>query len=133
MIRAKSGRSTGGILALGLGIKNWPVDHCMGLFLKLVDKAFTPKFLGGVSFGTTKYRTQPLEEALRDAFKAETLFGGRREVPPAGHRKVVVTSAKDTAEQAVIFTNYNRPEDEKCMFKNQQLLHGLTASKWVMN
>ena len=116
MSKANPVHSTGGILALGLGIKNWPVDQCMDLFLKLVDKAFTPKFLGGVSFGTTKYRTQPLEEALRDSFKTEALFGGRREVPPAGRRKVVVTSAKDTAEQAVIFTNYNRPDDEKCMF-----------------
>ena len=94
----------------------------MSFFLKLVDKAFTPKFLGGVSFGTTKYRTKPLEEALRDAFKAETLFGGHREIPPAGRCKVVVTSAKDTAEQAVIFTNYNRLSDEKCMFEIQQLL-----------
>lgn len=84
----------------------------MQRFLKLVDKAFTPKFLGGVSFGTTKYRTQPLEEALHDSFKDEAMFGGRRETMPVANRRVAVTSAKDTAEKAVIFTNYNRPQDE---------------------
>lgn len=111
--------STGGILALGLGVKNWPIDQCIDRFLNLVDKAFSPKFMGGVSLGTTKFKTKPLEEALHDSFQTEALFGGRRQVPPAGRCKVAVTSAKDTAERAVIFTNYNRPQDDKRKFKVQ--------------
>jgi hypothetical protein len=105
--------STGGILALGLGIKNWDVKRCSELFLRMVDKAFTPKFFGGISLGTNKYRTSPLEEAFSECFKDEPLFGGRREVPVSIHRKVAVTSATETAEQAVIFTNYNRADDEQ--------------------
>lgn len=85
----------------------------MKLFLKLVDTAFTPKFLGGVTFGTTKYRTQPLAEALSECFKDEAIFGGVPETPVACARKVAVTAATELGEQAVIFTNYNRADDEQ--------------------
>jgi hypothetical protein len=105
--------STGGILALGLGVKNWPIDQCMHRFLTLVDTAFSPKFMGGVSLGTTKFKTKPLEEALHESFQSEAMFGGKRHIPPASRCRVAVTSAKDTAERAVIFTNYNRPQDDK--------------------
>jgi hypothetical protein len=66
--------------------------------------------------GTNKYRTQPIEEALRECFKDETMFGGVRETPLPSARKVAVTSATETAEQAVIFTNYNRADDEQSMY-----------------
>ncbi|KAI4668760.1 uncharacterized protein J4E78_002588 [Alternaria triticimaculans] len=107
------GTSTGGILALGLGVKNWSVDQCSQLFLRMVEKAFTPKFFGGVSLGTNKYHTKPLEEAFKECFKDEAMFGGQRDTPVASACKVAVTSATETAEQAVIFTNYNRAEDEQ--------------------
>lgn len=105
--------STGGILALGLGIKNWSVDYCIKVFLRLVEKAFTRKFAGGVGFGTTKYRTRPLEEALTEVFQDAPMFGGVPETPEGNTRKVAVTAATETAEQAVIFTNYNRADDEQ--------------------
>jgi hypothetical protein len=89
------------------------VDYCIKLFLKLVEKAFTPKFFGGVTFGTTKYRTQPFEEALSECFKDEAIFGGVPETPDGCARKVAVTAATETADQAVIFTNYNRADDEQ--------------------
>lgn len=79
--------------------------------MKLVEKAFTPKF-GGLMFGTRKYRTYPLEDALRDCFKDETIFGGSFEASLNYARKVAVTAACETGEQAVIFTNYNRTNDE---------------------
>lgn len=80
----------------------------------MVDRAFTPKIwgLGGVKFGTTKYRTQPLQDALRDTFKEEMIFGGKFETPKSG-RKVAVTSSNDTGGQAVIFTNYNRAASDQ--------------------
>ncbi|PSN59126.1 hypothetical protein BS50DRAFT_594903 [Corynespora cassiicola Philippines] len=113
-----AGTSTGGILALGLGLKNWSVDHCTKMFLNMVDRAFTPKILGlgGVKFGTTKYRTQPLQDALRDTFKEEMIFGGKFETPKSG-RKVAVTSSNDTGGQAVIFTNYNRAASDQVDYK----------------
>jgi len=61
--------------------------------------------------GTSKYRTRPLEEALKSYFKDEQIFGGLHETPKSHARKVAVTAACETGEQAVIFTNYNRPED----------------------
>jgi hypothetical protein len=88
----------------------------MELFLRMVEKAFTPKFFGGVSLGTNKYRTHPLEDALHECFKDESIFGGTRETPLASARKVAVTSATETAEQAVIFTNYNRADDEQSKY-----------------
>lgn len=107
------GTSTGGILALGLGIKNWTVDYCIKVFLRLVEKAFTRKFAGGIAFGTTKYRTRPLEEALTEVFQDDPLFGGVPDTLIGSTRKVAVTAATETAEQAVIFTNYNRADDEQ--------------------
>jgi hypothetical protein len=88
----------------------------MDLFLKMVEKAFTPKFFGGVSLGTNKYRTHPLEDALFECFKDDSMFGGARETSMVNARKVAVTSATETAEQAVIFTNYNRADDEQSEF-----------------
>lgn len=109
--------STGGIIALALGIMDWSVDNYMEPFLKLVDKAFTSKFLGRVTFGNPNYRTRPLQEALFESFREKTMFGGRRDIPVACGRKVAVTSVKRTGEQAVIFTDYNRKEDKEGMFK----------------
>ncbi|KAF1965274.1 hypothetical protein BU23DRAFT_574994 [Bimuria novae-zelandiae CBS 107.79] len=48
------GTSTGGILALALGVKGWPVKNCIALFRKVVDRAFTPKFYGGLKIGKRK-------------------------------------------------------------------------------
>ncbi|KAF9738488.1 hypothetical protein PMIN01_03771 [Paraphaeosphaeria minitans] len=107
------GTSTGGILALGLGIKNWSVPHCIALFNKMVDKAFTPRFLGGVSFGKPTYRATPLEDSLAECFGEESMFGGVHETLIPCTRKVAVTSATETGEQAVIFTNYNRADDDE--------------------
>ena len=89
------------------------MEYCIKLFPKLIKKAFTPKFLGGVTFGTTKYRTQPFEEALSECFRDEAIFGGVPEIPTGCARKVAVTAATETADQAVIFTNYNRADDEQ--------------------
>lgn len=70
--------------------------------------------IGGLKLGITKYRTQPLEEALKECFRDEMLFGGVHETSVNPYsRKVAVTAATETGEQAVIFTNYNRADDEQ--------------------
>jgi hypothetical protein len=79
----------------------------------MVDKAFTPRCFGRIGFGTHKYRTGPIEDAFDECFKNETMFGGAREIPLSNARKVAVTSATETADKAVIFTNYNRADDEQ--------------------
>lgn len=110
--------STGGILALALGVKGWSVKNSIALFRKLVDRAFTPKFYGGVKIGKRKYRTRPLEEVLIENFKDEPIFGGVHETSASYFRKVAVTASCETGEQAVIFTNYNRPDDDAGTWRN---------------
>lgn len=64
-------------------------------------------------FGTTKYSTSHIEEALKECFKDEPIFGGAPDSSSTYARKVAVTAATETGEQAVIFTNYNRASDEQ--------------------
>lgn len=111
--RLTSGISTGGILGLALGVKNMPVKNCIALFRKLIDRAFTPKLYGGLKIGKRKYRTRPLEEVLIENFKDELIFGGEHESSASYARKVAVTASCETGEQAVIFTNYNRADDDQ--------------------
>ena len=77
--------STGGLIALGLGVKQWSVNHCVTEFVRLCDQAFTPRELNNVfalEQATTlthgsKYKTTPLRQALRTAFGNDLLYGGR--------------------------------------------------------
>ena len=106
-------RSTGGIIALGLGVQQWSVETCINKFTKLVNKAFTPR-LGGMlgSFATlTRYKSGPLEQALQEVFGNELLFGGQHDESKSYYTKVAVTASTDTGDKAVIFTNYNRQLD----------------------
>lgn len=108
--------STGGLIALGLGVKGWSVEECISKFEGLVDKAFTARpgtALPVVSplvtgYHRSTYETKPLEEALIGVFGTdECLFGGRR--PPKQYKstkKVVVTTA--SSGMPVILSNYSR-------------------------
>jgi hypothetical protein len=93
-----------------LGIQGLNVKRSISLFRKVVDSAFTPKLTGGLKMGKRKYRTRPLEEILKENLKDELVFGGVHESSASYRRKVAVTSSCETAEQAVIFTNYNRSD-----------------------
>lgn len=108
--------STGGIIALGLGIERWPVEACITHFVNLVDKAFTRR-LPGIHIGS-KYKTRPFVQALRSAFKDDCLFGGKHETYNSYHTKVALTSASETGTQAILLTNYNRPLEPHCMINN---------------
>jgi hypothetical protein len=115
--------STGGIIALGLGINNWSVGECITHFEELCDKAFTRRVGGNIpglgwfidNYNHSKYETQPLEEALKSAFtETQYLFGGPRTTDvPNCDIKVGVT-ATSSAGSSVLLTNYNRLCAEKC-------------------
>lgn len=47
-----------------------------------------------------------------DHFKDEPIFGGVHETSVSYAHKVAVTASCETGEQAVIFTNYNRADDD---------------------
>jgi hypothetical protein len=105
--------STGGIIALGLGAKNWSVDECISYFRKLCVQAFTRRSGTNIpgmspiieSIHRSKYETRPLQEALQEAFTEDMyLFGG------SGHSnsrtKVAVTAT--TSGSTSVLANCNR-------------------------
>ena len=111
--------STGGIIALGLGVENWSVDSCINKFTDLVHHAFAPREFHGVwgfehlamARHGSKYRTRPFEKALQDAFADKPLFGGQ-DLQDGYMIKVAVTSTTYVDQHPVLLTNYNRPEPQ---------------------
>jgi hypothetical protein len=105
--------STGGIIAVGLGVKDWTIDECTSKFEKLCSTAFTPRFasalqrVASVFLNRSKYKTEPFNHILRENFGEDRLFGGKSE-ERRYRRKVAVVSTYGTGQEAVIMTNYNR-------------------------
>ncbi|KAF6832216.1 hypothetical protein CPLU01_06315 [Colletotrichum plurivorum] len=112
------GTSTGGIIALGLGVNNWSVDECINNFKELCSEAFTPRELVGipvleklaiVNHGSM-YKTKPFEALLKQRFQGNRpLFGGANNQNEMS-TKVAVTSTTLIEQHPVILTNYNRPD-----------------------
>lgn len=120
LLEAQSSRltlacSTGGIIALGIGVEGWSIDRCIEEFSSLCDQAFTPRKGHGIwglahmiqGHHGSIYRTQPLQEALRQVFTENSLFGGPRfEANQTSKVAVVTTSAAGL--QPIVLSNYNR-------------------------
>ena len=113
------GTSTGGIIALALGVQHYPVDQCIEMFTSLCDHAYTPRLKGmplfdlaaSISHGS-RYKTKQFHEALKEAFgDKEYLFGGRNQSDIRGQNKVAVTSTSSTGGRAIVIANYRRKED----------------------
>lgn len=113
------GTSTGGIIALALGVQQWPVDRCISMFTSLCNHAYTPRVKGmpildlaaTISHGS-KYKTKAFHEALKDAFgEQDVLFGGRSRTKSTCQTRVAVTSTTSTGSKAIVLANYRRKED----------------------
>jgi hypothetical protein len=104
------GTSTGGIIALGLGVKQWRVEECIRWYQKLSKEAFTAKPLSGPRMMSTRYKARPLEQVLEQAFQQKYLFGGSQDNAGSYFTKVAVTASTDTGQQPCLFANYNRPD-----------------------
>lgn len=122
------GTSTGGLIALGLGVKNWSVQECREYFTMLCDQAFTRRRGGGLpllswlinNYHHSKYETTGIESALKQAFSEdELLFGGRKMAfdesssPMQFSCKTAVTSTSAATNSTVLLTNYNRCNTER--------------------
>ena len=98
--------------------------------MKLCDTAFTPREFHGLwalekisamNHSYSKYKTKPLETILKETFSIseQPLFGGQQNLNHSPV-KVAVTSTKETGEQALLLTNYNRSHKKdfhgKCRF-----------------
>lgn len=117
--------STGGIIALGLGVKQWTINHCVTEFIRLCDQAFTPRefsSVAGLETATTlahgsKYKTTPLRHALLSAFGDAQLYGGRRKTHCVYNTQVAVTATSGTGEEGLILANYSRHEENEPNYK----------------
>lgn len=110
-------KSTGGIVALGLGVKRWGVEECMQRFKELCPSAFTRRSYPAFKHiellaHKSWYKTKPLESALQSAFGEELLFGGPTSDGSTDIR-VAVTSTTASEFRPVILTNYNTREDDR--------------------
>lgn len=107
--------STGGIIALGLGVNNWTVDECIRNFKELCGQAFRrrgrmaiPGFekLALLSHHS-RFKTTPFEELLQKTFTEKPLFGGANGLSEMV-TKVAVTTTSEIEQHAVVLANYNR-------------------------
>ena len=89
--------STGGIIALGLGVEKWSVRQCITKFTELCQQAFSPREFHGIpllqqlasiNHENSLYRTDPFVKALKDSFEDGCLFSGRT-IPKATPRKLL--------------------------------------------
>jgi len=62
------------------------------------------------SFRGSKYKTEPFEELLKERLGEAPLFGGDSPGIIEMATKVAITSTTAIAQQAVVLTNYNRPD-----------------------
>lgn len=113
------GTNTGGIIAIGLGVKKWSVNATMEKFKDLCREGFMPREMTSIPlFGALSslyhgslYKTQPLTKALKRYLSDQPFFGSttqRSQVVTS--TKVAVTASTGIERQAVIFANYNRPD-----------------------
>ncbi|KAK0721616.1 hypothetical protein B0T26DRAFT_800576 [Lasiosphaeria miniovina] len=127
--------STGGIIALALGVKQYSVVNCIDLFKNLCKQGFTRRAarpFRALSFLNHKsyYRTQPLEDALKSVFEEECLLYGGSRPETSTSVKVAVTSTSASYNRPVVLSNYNaqgkrealpykflRPSDPGCELK----------------
>ncbi|KAF7502349.1 hypothetical protein GJ744_006003 [Endocarpon pusillum] len=129
------GTSTGGIIALGLGVKQWTVDQCITRFIQLCGKAFTPRELDSVKFlrqvsllaFRSRYKTKPLRDSLKATFGEDLLYGHVPEDTVVRDNKVCVTTTSGTADCAIAVGNYVRQNEDDHWYK---FLRGDNMQVW---
>jgi len=108
--------SGGGIVALSVGIRQVEIDECLENFKRLAGKAFTKRPLAGTpllgtlieSYFHSRYKTEPLEKALKEVFGQEPLFGAQASSPQPVSTRVGVTACMESDQTAFLLANYNR-------------------------
>ncbi|EPS35758.1 hypothetical protein H072_10759 [Dactylellina haptotyla CBS 200.50] len=109
------GTSTGAHIALGLAAKNWTIMQCIHQFKEMCKETFIVRkwiewpgvqhIVGNI----TKYRTLPLESAIKKTFSTnEYLFGGVKTSSKPAPKVAVTTSS--TSGKPIVLGNYSRAE-----------------------
>jgi hypothetical protein len=110
--------SIGGIIALGLFPRGWSVKTSIGKFESLCEKAFTRRWfadtLAWFRLFWHRYQTGPLEDALREEFGTQRLFGDKTTAAEGSpfDTKIAITAASPSAISYVL-ADYNRPHRGK--------------------
>lgn len=113
--------STGGIISLGFGVKNWDIKGCTHRFKKLCHNAFCPRTFHSVPLlgrmitlkHAAKYETTPLRNALQEAFGQDYLFGPTRAVADHPAARVAVTATDEACKTEIILANYSREDTSR--------------------
>jgi hypothetical protein len=110
--------SIGGIIALGLFARGWSVKTSIGKFESLCKRAFTRRWfadaLAWFRLFYYRYQTAPLEDALREEFGDQRLFGdaGIAADGTPFDTRIAITAASPSAGSYVL-TDYNRLQQGK--------------------
>ncbi|OAL51396.1 FabD/lysophospholipase-like protein [Pyrenochaeta sp. DS3sAY3a] len=115
------GTSTGGIIALGFGVKRWTIRECSDRFVSLCNQAFTPRKLQSVPMLKTiisfkhaaRYRTQPLLDVLKASLGDDFMFGVDAKHSSELTAKVAVTATNSSGKRAIVIATYNRRRSTK--------------------
>lgn len=102
-------------MALALGEKNMRLPEATKMFKDFAKRAFLTRRGGDIPLlgalitvrHHSRYETRGLEDALKESFGTELLFGGLRQSQSPSRVKVAVTTT-DTNEHATLLANYNR-------------------------
>ena len=102
-----------------MGVKQWPIDKCVDVFMDLCNQAFSEREFSGIAgieqlttaWHGSKYKTTPLLNALRETLGEELLFGGKKERSLEFPINVAVTATSGTGTEAVMISNYCRSPD----------------------
>ena len=117
--------STGGIIALGIGIEGWSTQTCIGHFERLCDTAFTPRELHKIPVLNklevinneyARYKAKPFEQVLQNTFTGQPLFGGQHNQSQCSIRTGVIATSEG-GERAVVLSNYNRSHEKDALCK----------------
>jgi patatin-like phospholipase/acyl hydrolase len=114
--------STGGIIALAFGVKNWSIKRCIDKFRRLCRIAFTLKVIHTMPLLkyitalklAPKYRTKPLRDALKSNFGEQPLSGNSGRSRASYHSaRIAVTATNEAGTKAIIMANYSRKTEQR--------------------
>jgi len=112
------GTSTGGIIALAFGVKNWSIRRCADRFRKLCGAAFTPRLMQAIPILkyvitlklASRYQTTPLRKALKSTLGEQPLFGNNGRRRSNHSAKIAVTATDQAGTRPIIIANYSRKD-----------------------
>ncbi|RGP77832.1 hypothetical protein FLONG3_4008 [Fusarium longipes] len=111
------GSGTGGIIALGLGVKRWNVADCRHHFRSLCKQAFTPRLVKQLSAVSmrSQYKTKPLEKGLKSAFDQHSYLYGGSKPDHSTSIRVAVTATLASENRPAVLSNYNVEGDHESL------------------